>query len=67
MAPITNFMTPVVNLGACVLVFMQQKQNDFLCPFVSVYVCLRECVKVGGGTVWENTPVCGLTKLSFCT
>lgn len=34
------------------------------CLCICVYIC--ECVKVGGGSEWENTPVCGLTKLSFC-
>lgn len=76
MAPIRNFMTPAMNWGACVsqwsCVYAAKIETIFfvhlsVCMCVCVNVYIHEYVKVGGGTVWENTPVCGLTKLSFCT
>lgn len=51
-------------------VYIAKIERFSLCIRVCVCACVcvyrHECVKVGGGTGWENTPVCGLTKLFFC-
>lgn len=72
MAPYQKGSDPV---GQRSCVYVAKIEQFALCECVCECVCARArylthtntwMCEGGRGTGWENTPMCGLTKLSFC-